>query len=1046
MARRATKALAVGAALLGLWLGTHARLTGEPIHRNGFAGRKTAWQRDASSVRFEETAHDISDEFAHRPPTSEHITVNVQPPYHPEREPTVQYFYATPKAKISDELTATLWVRSSRPGIQLRARVVLPKERNPDQISEPMTVILKGETLTLTNHWQPLKLGPAVKLAKQEQQLMRARLNRDVDFTDAYVDRLILNLYTQPGLIDVYIDDLEIGPVESDRAPDAPEKSGVTIGTPTANDPGRPTARPDRAVPVELRREKLLVGGKPFFFRAIRPDETPLKTLRDAGFNTLIVDANAPNDLLDEAVNRHGFWLVPDLGSAVGEIGGSPQLTNNREKGMAPGVLTGGSASGELVARAVGRFPATDSVLFWELGHQRTVEGTGQLTRAADTVRQADPDRPLGADVFDGLRGYSNRLSMVGIHRYPLNTSLELTKYVNHLMLRHQLAQPGTFMYTAVQTHQPDWYSQLVYDKVPGPGFTEPTGPMPEQIRLLTYAGLAAGARGLVFSSDKFRGDSHDGRDRLLTLALLNQELQLLEPVLLTLNAAPKWIDVCTYDPAKPLQFQHALNPYIKAAVLRSERGVLVLPMWVGNGAQYVPGQSAAPAVSMIVPDVPDGDQAWLVSPSEVRSLSPNAPAPLTGTLMLQRSNRVVSGRQVIIPEFGLTAAVCFTSDTPGLVSYWQKQSRNMSRLAAEWSVQLAKIEIEKVQKVQEGLADLAPRPVDEAALMAKARELYAEADRALSAGDYRTAYQDANRCLRPLRILMRAEWDQAVGGMDTPVASQYALGYYTLPRHWRLVQEVRSSTAGRDLLGDGNFEPTPPPPGDLALVPVKNGIPVLPGHPGWTVEQVTLDDVELEASVVPEPDRPPPVVDPKKKFDAREVTRRGLPEKPMDGKFVLKLSITPKKTPLVGGKEPLPPAALDRTFLAVHSPVAKYAPGTLVRISAWVDVTDSLKATADGAMIYDSVGGEALAVRLADHTVTMKADKKSKNVWRHYCVYRRVPASGQIQVTVALTGMGVVYFDDIRIEPLGPAAEGASASAGPSAPTGPAGPAGPAR
>jgi hypothetical protein len=34
--------------------------------------------------------------------------------------------------------------------------------------------------------------------------------------------------------------------------------------------------------------------------------------------------------------------------------------------------------------------------------------------------------------------------------------------------------------------------------------------------------------------------------------------------------------------------------------------------------------------------------------------------------------------------------------------------------------------------------------------------------------------------------------------------------------------------------------------------------------------------------------------------------------------------------------------------------------------------------------------------------------------------MYRRVPASGQIGVTLALTGLGEAYFDDVRIEPLG--------------------------
>ena len=38
---------------------------------------------------------------------------------------------------------------------------------------------------------------------------------------------------------------------------------------------------------------------------------------------------------------------------------------------------------------------------------------------------------------------------------------------------------------------------------------------------------------------------------------------------------------------------------------------------------------------------------------------------------------------------------------------------------------------------------------------------------------------------------------------------------------------------------------------------------------------------------------------------------------------------------------------------------------------------------------------------------------------WHKFTVYRKVPESGSINVTLALTGIGVAYFDDIRIEPL---------------------------
>ena len=103
-------------------------------------------------------------------------------------------------------------------------------------------------------------------------------------------------------------------------------------------------------------------------------------------------------------------------------------------------------------------------------------------------------------------------------------------------------------------------------------------------------------------------------------------------------------------------------------------------------------------------------------------------------------------------------------------------------------------------------------------------------------------------------------------------------------------------------------------------------------------------------------------------------------------------------------------PEALERTFLAVDSPKVRVAPGTLVRISGWIRIPQAITATADGALMYDSVGGEPLAVRL---TAPMG--------WKKFELYRRAPSSGEVSVTLALTGIGSAHFDDVRIEPMLP-------------------------
>src|SRR5262249_35817472 len=117
-------------------------------------------------------------------------------------------------------------------------------------------------------------------------------------------------------------------------------------------------------------------------------------------------------------------------------------------------------------------------------------------------------------------------------------------------------------------------------------------------------------------------------------------------------------------------------------------------------------------------------------------------------------------------------------------------------------------------------------------------------------------------------------------------------------------------------------------------------------------------------------------------------------------GKQCVLLEVKPKKDQTL--------AALERTFLAITSPPVQLPPGTLVQVSAWARIPEAITASPDGALFYDSAGGEPLGIRLTE-----------KTPWKKFTLYRRVPSTGSISVTLALTGIGAVYFDDVRIEPL---------------------------
>jgi hypothetical protein len=172
------------------------------------------------------------------------------------------------------------------------------------------------------------------------------------------------------------------------------------------------------------------------------------------------------------------------------------------------------------------------------------------------------------------------------------------------------------------------------------------------------------------------------------------------------------------------------------------------------------------------------------------------------------------------------------------------------------------------------------------------------------------------------------------------------------------MMDRLKSQPFAGNLLPDGDFE-----------------IPEDSAPRGWLPQEMKLDDVD---------------------FVAKRST-----EEPHAGRQSLMLQVTPKNPQQA-------PAALERCYLGIHSPDVSQPPGTLVRISVWVRIPKALTGSVDGALVYDSAGGEPLAVRLTEPTP-----------WKEYVSYRRVPASGKIHVTLAMSAMGAAFFDDVRIEPL---------------------------
>jgi hypothetical protein len=114
-------------------------------------------------------------------------------------------------------------------------------------------------------------------------------------------------------------------------------------------------------------------------------------------------------------------------------------------------------------------------------------------------------------------------------------------------------------------------------------------------------------------------------------------------------------------------------------------------------------------------------------------------------------------------------------------------------------------------------------------------------------------------------------------------------------------------------------------------------------------------------------------------------------------------------------------PVVVETPPLWVTTPPVRAPAGRLLEIQARVWVPRPIKGSVDGLLVFDSLGGPALAERVG---VTPS--------WRRLVLYRIVPADAAeepLTVTFALTGMGEARIDDVSIRVLERGAAGIPAT-----------------
>ncbi|GAB4137569.1 MAG: hypothetical protein Kow0040_24280 [Thermogutta sp.] len=710
----------------------------------------------------------------------------------------VYYFHPISPAAVIEESACKVMVRAARPGVQVFFSVALPRTLDR-RTGNPLALLVPGEVLRVAGAWTDLRVAEVPLGLEREIRPLRLQLGGlSIDPRGAVINGIVLNVYGGPGENEVWIGDVSLSgrvapPAIGDGGGPPPPAPPVGIaapnGSPGAFAPRDPFTSPpsdgnvlpaagwsntpfaeetpplttvirgdsagsaDAASPrtrIALEGSLLRIDGQPFFVRGVEHRGEPLDFLQRLGFNAVWTQ-QASESLLREARDR-GMWVITRPDPAFLSATGTPGFERT------PG-------------------PLLEPILAWDLGEQNSAADVTALRQAADELRRRDgtTGRLLAARPQTDLRAVGRAVDILMFGREPAYTALTFRDYADWLRGRLLLPRPGTPAWVTVQT-QPD--PALVDQwRAAGIDTTDIDGLEPEQIRILTYLSLTAGARGLIYRS-RSPLDAADRASRLRAAAmeLANRELALVEPFL----SGGQFVGMVESN-----------RPEITAALFRTDRARLLIPLWIGPGSQLVPGQSASQDVAFVVPGVPDAYSAYFLLPGNM--------APLD-------AERVTGGMRVRLSECGPASLVVLTQDSLVLHHLSQRGSVSATRVAELWK-EIASDTLRQVRAVYEQTARSGNPPANAEAWFRMSADSLQAGDAAQRRGDAADAIRQYQRAIRPPALLRRVLWESVLDPAADPTTDPLTLSFQTLP--WYLAWRDRCAAAawGDNLLPGGDME-----------------------------------------------------------------------------------------------------------------------------------------------------------------------------------------------------------------------------------------------
>jgi hypothetical protein len=573
---------------------------------------------------------------------------------------------------------------------------------------------------------------------------------------------------------------------------------------------------------------------------------------------------------------------------------------------------------------------AYDCVLAWDAGAnvgRRELEATRRLVQ---DVRRDDPrnGRPVLLAPREQLWGYRRLADVLLVSSAPVGAAGPMGFRVSFDHLASSAVR-STPRWTNIPTQLPE---ELLEQSavISRQRFT--AGVEAAQLQLLTLAAAEAGAAGFCFQSSAAL-DAEDAvtRHRAASLHALNLELELVEP----------WIA----GPAEHETLDVGLENVV-ATAWGAPRSKLILLSRRYADDQFTTAPCPPQSVTLLLPGAAASWRAYRIQADRL--------APVW-------SSHVGGGLRIAVPDAGRWTWLVATDDALTINFLSRRLAENVSS-RAKLRHEIVSREIEFADQVIQQTPSIPSSP-EGARRLTAAQAALRQGQFLLDASDFSGSLLLLQHAEESLAQARRMVWSGAAGAFASRVSSPYCLCFATLPLHEQVLQRVRSSSWGPNLLAASDFE-------DIQSMQAA----------GWKQERNLVEGAETLVEL--------------------------SPANPRGGRFALHLGASVENG-LGQGRPANDLAAVETPLVRVSSAPAPIALGSLVRISGWVRIDGDDRA-APTLRIADSFGGEGLA----DFW-------RSTPDWRPFVLYRAAPGSSPLTVTFELLAPGEAWLDDVRVEVL---------------------------